>query len=61
MLKNPYNSTRFYYDTRDRILNRSSFLARSLLATLRSLQSLRVSLFHHICLPNSNKSYATDG
>ncbi len=59
MLKNSCNSTKVYLYTHDCILYLICFSANGWLATLRTLRSLRASLFQHICLQFTNKFYAT--
>ena len=62
MLKNPYNSIRFYFYSHDCILALLNLSVEGWLATLRSLRCLppqRIrrggqSLFQHICLQYAN-------
>ncbi len=49
MLQNPCKSTRFNYDTRDRILNYVCLLAKGWLATCEGRKVSMAGLFQHIC------------
>jgi hypothetical protein len=72
MLKNPCNSTVFYLNTHDKHPPQSPLIKGGLRgvlylsvngwpATLRTVRSLRSSLFHHVCLPYVNKITITGG
>ena len=58
MPKNPCNSTGFYFNTHDCILQPECLSAKgwpAKLRTVRSLPSEADSLFQHVCLPYANK------
>ena len=49
MLQNPCKSTRFDYDTRTRIINRSCLLVKGWQAKRKGYKVSMAGLFHHIC------------